>query len=869
MRGLLNRLLNRLRHRRFDEDLREELLSHEEMKREALRAAGWPEDVARVEARRALGNTTLMREDARRIWVFPWIDSLIQDARYGVRSLVAQPLHAMTSIAVLVLAIGLNASLFTMFKGTVLSPWPATDPERVVQIGAWSHQRQLVAPSFDEYRFIAEHATTLSAVAAYAGTGGALRLQTPGLAEAYPRNVFVSASFFPLLGAPMHLGTGFIPDDDLPGERRAVAVLSYFHWRTHFGADSGVVGRVVTLNKKPFTIVGVLDPRIDGLYREIDIWLPLSALAGLGPIMSGGIEPRASRQCCVQMIGRLAKGAKADRARQEVQLLHERFASAGKRPHGIVRVRGTAQFESLPQDELALFGAIGGAVLLILALGCANVGNLQLARGLARRREISTRMAIGASRARIVRQLMVEAVVLATIAGGASVAVAAVLPGLAMGWAGDEIPPGIKGRFAPDGPVLLFTALISALACLVFALTPALHTTRATIPLSTMDRGGTRGSRFPLRSLLLGVQIAACTVLLAGAGLVTRSIMHAMRMDPGFDLNAITKMVIALPSEATTREQQAFARQLLAVLEAHGESVAMVPHGPISSAPFVMDVVFAGENPDAARMVLRRGASSRFFDVLRLPIVAGRMYKSDATDEVVVNETFVRTYWPGADPLRQMLREVDRKGAIARTYAVVGVVRDAYMTGFDKISPVVFMPTVSAVYMTAGGPEAVERIRAAALGVNGRATFRSYPARDDVRKELEESRAGAAFAWAMGGLGLVLAIVGVFGVFAYAVEERRREIGVRMALGAARVQIIAMILSSSSRAATVGLAAGVVLSLACGPVLGSMLHGLSPLDPLAYGLTIVLLLTAGVLATFVPARRACRVDPAITLREEG
>lgn len=572
-------LWTRFRNRRFDDDLREELRAHEEMKRDALQAAGVPEQEARAAARRAMGNTTLMREDVRAVWIARWIDSVAQDLRYAMRSIAAHPTHAVISMVILVLAIGLNASLFTLFKGVALAPWPAQDPQRVIQASAWSSGRQLLAPSFDEYLFIREHATTLSAVAAHAGVGGALREQVPGLAEAYPRNAFVSAGFLPLLGAPLHLGTGFIPEDDLPGERRAVAVLSHFHWRTHFGSDPAIVGRVVLLDQKPFTVIGVLDPRIDGLHREIDIWLPMSALTAVGPMMSGGIEPRASAQCCVQMVGRLADGVNADRARQELQLLHERFAAATKRPHGAMRVRGTAQFESLPQDEIALLGAVAGAVLLILALGCANVGNLQLARGLARRREISTRIALGASRARIVRQLMVEATVLAAIAGSASVAIAGVLPGLVMQWAGDEIPSGIAGRFTPDGKVLLFTALISALACLIFALTPALHATRATIPLSSMDRGGTRGSRFALRSILLAVQIAACTVLLAGAGLVTRSIMHAMSINPGFDFDAITKVVVGLPPEATTKEHHAFARQLLAVLESQEEPVAMASRG--------------------------------------------------------------------------------------------------------------------------------------------------------------------------------------------------------------------------------------------------------------------------------------------------
>ena len=862
----MRRFWNRIRNRQFDHDLREELRAHEAMKRDALQASGMSAAEAAVAARRAMGNTTLMREDARAVWIARWVDNVVQDMRYARRSLTAHPVHTITSVAVLVLAIGLNASLFTMFQGVALTPWPATEPDRLVQISARGSGRQPVAPSFDEYRFISQHATTLKGVAAH--VYGPMRVQAPGRNEAGAQSRFVTASFLPLFGAGMHLGTGFIPADDVPGGR-AVVVLAHYFWRNHLGSDSAIVGQVIKLNGKPHTVIGVLDPQVDGLYREVHLWLPFSALPSLGPVMAAGLEAPASAHCCIQMIGRLTDGVAISRAKQELQLLHERFAVAAKRSHGVIEVRGTTAIETMPQDEIALFGAIAGAVVLILALGCANVGNLQLARGLARRREISTRMAIGASRARIIRQLMVEAVVLASIAGALSVALAALLPGLVMRWAGDEIPPGIQGRFAPDANVLVFTVTISLLACVVFALTPAMHATRPTIPLGTLDRAGTRPSRFPLRSGLLSVQIAACTVLLAGAGLVTRSIVHAMSMNPGFDVEAITKLVVALPSESTSKEQQAFARQLLAVLESHDEPVAMAPHGPLNDAPYVMDVILAGENPDAARMVLRRGASNRYFDILRVPLVAGRMYTSDAAGEAVVNETFARTYWRGVDPLGQTLREINRKGAVAQTHTVVGVVRDAYMTGFDKISPVVFTPTVSAVYMTNGGGETVERVRAAALAINGRATTRAYPARDDLRKQLEESRAGAAFAWAMGILGLGLATVGVFGVFAYSVEERRREIGVRLALGAARGQIVKMLLSTSSRAVIFGLAAGLLLSLACGPVLGSMLHGLSPLDPMAYGIMLASLAAAGFIATFVPARRACRVDPAITLREEG
>ena len=266
-------------------------------------------------------------------------------------------------------------------------------------------------------------------------------------------------------------------------------------------------------------------------------------------------------------------------------------------------------------------------------------------------------------------------------------------------------------------------------------------------------------------------------------------------------------------------------------------------------------------------MLLRR-VSTRYFDVLAIPLVGGRMFQSNIDNEVVVNEAFVRVYWPGDNVLGQTAREVHVTGAIRRTYTIVGVVRDTYLTGLDRIDPIVFTPGTLGAFLTRGGPASVERIRATAASLNPRAVITTRPLFDNVRDYLERSRTGAALAWAIGLLGLTMATVGVFGVFAYAVEERRREIGLRLALGATSKQIISMLVSSSGGAMLLGVGAGLLLSLACGPVLRSYLYRLSPLDPVAYGMATLILASAAALATLIPARRACRVDPALTLRED-
>ena len=262
----------------------------------------------------------------------------------------------------------------------------------------------------------------------------------------------------------------------------------------------------------------------------------------------------------------------------------------------------------------------------------------------------------------------------------------------------------------------------------------------------------------------------------------------------------------------------------------------------------------------------------RYFDAVGMRLKRGRAFtdtdREGSLRVSVVNEAFVRAYLPREEPLGQHLREIDRKGAVVRTHTIVGIARDAYLAGPEGVVPLIFRPTIFGGLLTRGGPAAVESVRAVATSLNPAATVRAWPLTDDLREELESSRQGAALAWGIGLLGLALGIVGVFGVFAYAVEERRREIGVRLALGAARGHIIGTLLTTSGRAMALGVGVGILLSFASGPVLRSYLYGLSPLDPIAYGMMLTLLVFAAALATFIPARRACRIDPAVTLRED-
>jgi predicted permease len=865
---MLNRLRARIRNRRFQADLAEELRFHEEMKRQELEAAGAEPADARAAARRALGNAALMREESRGVWIAPWLESVAQDVRYAIRTLLRQPLHSATAMTVLVLAIGMNATLFTLFKAVAIEPWPVAHPGSVVRMWARIGGRP-VGPSIDEFRFTRQQVRALSGIAAFSGNYPAT-LRGPGLSEMSVRATWTSANFFDVLGVRTAIGAGFIAEDDMPGNRRAPLLLSHATWRTHFDGDPQVVGRGVFVEGHPFTIVGVLEPRFDGNGETVDIWMPLSSFALVRPGNNLAWEPSpGSAACCVATVGRIAAGVSSRQAQTELQLLHQQFSSSRQKPPGVVIVYGTSEMSRPSARQLGLLGAFTAAVALVLVLACANVGNLQLARGLARRREIATRLSIGASRSRVVRQLLTEGAVLACAAGLVAVPLAITAARVIFRLADEDIPPYALARLDADGAVFLFILTICAISCLTFALAPALHATRVTIPLGTIDRGSTRPVRFHLRGVLLATQIAACTVLLAGAGLVTRAIAYAMQFDPGFDIEGVQMITAAPPRGTPQRDRERLGRQTLASLQLAGApAVALTDISPLSRTPLVMFMALPDKTPTDYDTVLLRPVSSGYFEVLGVPIVRGRMFGPDATTEAVVNEAFVRLFWPVQDPLGKPASDVDRKGGVRRTFTIVGIVRDAYLTGLEKIEPVIFTPTSTGTFLTRGGASAVERIRSTALEINPAVTVTTRPLRDDLDTYLKRSRAGAAFAWAIGLLGLALAMVGVSGVFAYSVEERRREIGLRLALGAARAQIVKMLVATSGRAMTIGLAIGVLLSFGCGPVLRSYLFGLSPLDPLAYGLVLVLLFGAGLIATFVPARRACHVDPAVTLRED-
>lgn len=873
MPGWFRRLRARIRYRHFEHDLVEELALHRAMKEDALRSEGVGGEEARWRATRELGNVTMMRENARAVWIAPWLESVWQDVRYAVRNLRKHPGFTLAATATLVLGIGLNASLFTVFNALTLRPWPVADAGSVVRVLAQSRATQGRSDgiSIAEYRFLQQHAVSFAGLVAIERAGAPVG-EAGSTQVDYLQTCFVTANFFDVLGVAMEAGRGFAPDEGVFGAPRWVVVISDRLWRGRFAAAPDVIGRRVIINQQPFTIVGVASRRFTGPdpVRRYDLLVPLPALPLVRPnaIAADGFDN--PEECCAEVVGRLAPDISREKARAEVEALSRRFRGAWKLRAIGVLLTGTAMLgQPATVERMPVFVLMFAAVFLVLLLACANVGNLQLARAAGRHREIAIRLAIGAGRWRLVRQLLTESLLLCTLAGAAAVGVAYVLPGILIRW---SEPAGAPREWSegitPDLTVLAFTLALSALAAVLSGLAPALRATRAGARVGAAEWRHIGPGRVRLRSILLATQIAASTVLLVSAGLLTRGVVNAMSSDLGFALNdVLVVQVTPVPGSGDASTTSGWFPPVIAALNGAGLGpAAVVDIEPLRDMRLSTDVRLPGERASDARSVRMVPATPDYFAVLRIPLVAGRSFDPRfSAREVVVNQTLARLLWPGQQAVGKTL-------IAGGKVTVVGVARDAHVTGFEAIPPILHRPpavaSVPLILVRHTGTNTEARVRAVLSVIDSRIGVAVKPLSNNLSVSLRNSISGATIAWAIGLLGLALAIVGVFGVFAYVVEERKREIGIRIALGARGAQVVRLILAQTRVATLGGLTVGFVLSLGAGQLLRAHLFGASPLDPLAYGGILAVLLVAAIVATYIPARRASRVDPALTLRCE-
>ncbi|HEX8694649.1 MAG TPA: ABC transporter permease [Longimicrobium sp.] len=815
------------------------------------------------------------------------MDTFLHDLRYALRQLARSPGFTLLAVVTLALGIGANTALFTLVDALLFRPRPGVaDPDRLVWVTPvderGGHPLSLSYPDFRDYQGGARD--VLSDVAAFHDVE--VSLSGGGEPETV-RGQLVSGGYFAVLGTPMALGRGFAAGEDAPGSE-PVAVLSHALWRRRFGADPRIVGRRVVMNGLAATVVGVTAPGFNGADHDLprEVWLPMSlaerALPGL-PGTSGFREARTT--WWLNAIGRLKPGVTPERADAALAVVAAQIEAADPEGHKGVTARTFPAGSGLTPGALgsvvpvtAVAFAVTGLVLLI---ACANVSNLLLARAAARRREIGVRLSLGAGRGRIVRQLLTESVLLAALACAAGLVAAA--------WGLDALAASVTLPpldLSPDLRVLAFCAAAAGATGVLFGLVPALDATRADVVEALKDgAAGPDPRRARLQGRFVAAQVALSLVLLAASGLFLRSLAAEARVDVGYDAS---DRVLAVSFDLGRQGySDARARAFTDALAARAEGlpgvrgVAFATSVPMGGRREGAEV-FPGARP--AREGEEHGLEALLYtvgpDYLRtvgIPLARGRGFAPQdapgAPPVAVVSEALARQAWPGADPLGRELRVND--GVVT----VVGVAREAVLSAvYESAKPAVYLPLaqrpgqkhLALLVGTAGDA----RPLAAALRREVRALDPDLPV-EEVRtlagyrrQSMSDIRATSRMIGLFGALALLLAAAGIYGVMAFAVTQRTREIGVRIALGARRGDVVSLFVRRGVRLALMGIAVGLVLAAGVGRLMAGVLYGLSPVEAPALAAVAALLAGVAALAAYFPARRAARVDPVVALKAE-
>jgi predicted permease len=926
----MNWLRQLFSRQKLDSELSDEIREYLEEKIEELVATGMTRKEATAAARREFGNVTLIEEDSRAVWRWPSIEGLFADLRYGVRVLRKNP--GFTSVAVLTLALGIavNTTVFTAFDALFLRPRPVKDPNSLASIFRTTPGEPRGRFSYPDYVYYRDNSKSFSALSLFA-TGmaetssdlsaaspeaapriaGAVGFQLPQLLQGSAQPVmcfFVSGNYFPMLGATPLLGRILLPEDDRPSSP-PVALMSGNFWQRQFHSDPKIVASVLHLNGVAFTVIGVTP--VDYLATASfvpDLWVPIPAEIALGATTRQDLENRLVLGGFP--MGRLKPGATLSDAQAELGVLAEQLRTQypeAERNMTLSVVSGRNNLAALDADAWPVVIAALSAVALLLLIACANVASLLLARAVVRRKEIAVRLALGAGRPRLLRQLLTESILLGILAG----ALALPLAGWALHLLVIEIAaalPSFGGTIAlevtPDIRIFAFTLLVSCAAGIAFGLAPAFEASKADVNSALKEEGSAFGhhlSRSRLRGLLIAGQIAACLVLLIGSALLLRGSERALKIDPGYNAQSVAYLEIYNPKNlrySQSRLLQLNRDLIQGIASLPGvHSVSQASRGPIGGGIRWVPVARAGptslppttgvsETPTAGYSYI----TPNYFDTLGIPIVRGRTFTPREADGqapvVVISEA--RRFWPGEDPIGKLLRIGSEKGGMSfpgesdpfvASSEVIGIARDVRSMDLRKLDEsYLYLPlsqsrqwTSTLLVRADGNPKPL-------LPVIGR-EFRSVdanlpvlaaPLRTMVSMDpyFVVSRIGGVLASIVGALGLLLACLGVYGMVSYSVAQRTREIGVRMALGAQTVQVLRLVMSEGFRPILSGVVIGIIVSAGVSRALSATLFGLSPLDPVSFAGVSFLLIAIALLATWLPARHATEVDPMVALRYE-
>lgn len=817
---------------------------------------------------------------------------MASDLRFALRQLLKSPGYSLVAILTLALGIGANTAIFSVLDHLLIRALPVAATHQLVLLGQpmrnGTIEYEFNYPLFRDYQRHNEVFSQLSATASQTvglGTGGVTEHQSA---------LLVSGNYFTMLGIDAALGRTFAANEGVEIDDATVAILSHKLWENRFGSDPKVIGSSVTINAKPFTVIGVTPREFAGTTPGSvpDLYLPITAFGQITAFRPGNDHPLATRfYTWQQMMGRLKEGVPIAQAQASMQILAQRIfadtpANTATNLVLMPGARGFSEGVHTTQTPLLLLGATSALVLFI---ACANLANLQLARAFSRGREFAIRLALGAKRKRLIRQLLCESLMLALVGGLLGLLVATWL-GQSIGHAG-SLQIGTEEATKMDTRVLIFALLASTFTGVLFGLAPAWRATRPQL-LPELSGGAATprhvGGRWNLRAALVIFQIALSLMVLAAAGLCVRSLRRLQQVDPGFEpAKAVVATIdLGLNNYDETKAQSFFRELLDRVRSLPGvEAAALAKMTPLDGSRIGMSI----DRIEGYEPPLGEGASARlnmisgdFFRASGIRLLAGRDFgagdAAGAAKTVIVNESFARRFWPGQNALGKRLYQKMSRDQPEEAWEVVGVVASTAMQ--DLMAP--RSPTMYRPWLQWPDKSLTLTIRtgintAAAISAL-RATVKSLDANVPLFqvRTLEEQRDGSISlqrlaATALTGFGLLallLASLGIYGVLAYAINQRTREIGIRMALGAQFCDVITMVVAHGFRMALLGIALGLMGALSAARLLRSFLYEVHPLDPVTFGAVAALLISAALLACYVPARRAAKVDPMQALRHE-
>lgn len=888
LKSLIQRFGARFLRRNSKHEIDEELRFHIEQRTAENVAAGMPPGEAARAARKRFGNWQSVREECREKRGAAWGETIMRDVWFGSRRLLKNPGFTVVAVLTLALGIGANTAIFSAVDQLLVRPLPVSEPQRLILLGQDNGggrvDYEFNYPLFRDYQKENHVFNELSAMAEQAvglSAGGATERQ---------KALLVSGNYFAMLGVNAALGRTFAPNEGTESDDAPVALLSYGLWERRFGADPGVLNRTVTVNGEPFTIIGVTPRDFTGTTRGSvpDLYLPITMLSHPSPDHPDGATRLNSRYFTWHWImGRLKPGVTPQAAQAAMNLLAQR-ASAAHLPNtstNLVILPGAAGFSNNLRETRLPLNLLLGIAALVLLIACANLANLQLARAMGRTRDFAIRLALGAGRGRLVRELLTESLLLSLTGGMVGLWVAVwlikVLKQFQLSQAGVELPTELDFR------VLLFALGVSVATGLLFGLMPAFRASRPQIvPELKGEVAATRSRWWNFRNGLVVVQVSLSLVVLASAGLCVRSLQNLQRIDPGFEPSQVVLASFDLgfnnypPARATEFYDQLLERvRTLPGIETAALSITTPLSGQIPGMSLERVEGYQGK-PREHPVGEFNYIAGDYFRTLNVPLLRGREFTTADTATspavVIINQAFAQRYLAGQDPVgKKIFQPGPSGGTPIEVVGVVGALRSRRLA--DPARPAMYYPLTQktepaltlSVRTARDAAPVIAMLRSVAKSVDANVPLfgaRTLAQQKDASLALQ--RMAADLLGGFGMLALLLAALGIYGVLAYSVSRRTREIGIRMALGAQVTDVLRLVLKQGTSLTGIGLLIGFGGALAATRLLRGFLYEITPWDPLTFALVIVVLAAVSLLAAWLPARKASRVDPLVALRCE-